>query len=188
MAGCLQSLAKPRAGRYSAMKTRTRSCLICRQAYQPHPRNAKTNKTWGQKTCGRRTCRLAWKRKQWRRWKKLNPGDTDSRRAKVRGWAKGYPDYWRHYRQEHPDYRKRELCRMAAKRRRQKCVAKQRAIGAILAEKLRALEIARGPICVAKQTAILRRVDAIEDCLRSTISAVFIAKHRPIALAGAAGG
>ena len=72
-----------------------RSCRICKQPYQPHPRNAKRNKTWGQKTCGKRECRLAWRRKRWQCWAKLHPGHikNDARRAKVRAWAKAYPDY-----------------------------------------------------------------------------------------------
>jgi hypothetical protein len=54
-----------------------------------------------------------------------HPWHRPQRRIKIRAWAKAYPDYWRHYRAAHPDYRQRESRRTAAKRRRARGVAKQ---------------------------------------------------------------
>ena len=160
-----------------------RSCRICKQPYQPHPRNAKRNKTWGQKTCGKRECRLAWQRKRWQCWAKLHPGHikNDARRAKVRAWAKAYPDYWRGYRATHPEYAACDRWRRIQAKKRAKRSAKQTAIRQIVVEKLQALNQLKSAARSAKQTPILRRMDALEDCVRSTVEALWSAKQRPIA-------
>jgi hypothetical protein len=160
-----------------------RSCRICKQPYQPHPRNAKRNKTWGQKTCGKHECRLAWQRRRWQCWAKLHPGHirNDGRRAKVRAWAKAYPNYWQGYRATHAQYVTCDKLRRVKAGRRIKVSAKQTAIRQIVVEKLRALDAAKPVEVSAKQTPMLRRMDAMEDCLRSTVEALWSAKQRPIA-------
>lgn len=164
------------------MKATHPRCKICKDIYRPHPRNAKKNKIWSQKTCGQRECRLAWRRKQWRRWIKVNPNYRKSKdwRIKVHAWAKAYPDYWRRYRAAHPDYARRDRQRRVAARRREKVSAKQRAMRQVVVDKLRALESFKPAGMSAKQRPILRRVDAIEDCLRSTVEALWSAKPRPM--------
>lgn len=164
--------------------------MICKEPYQDHPRNAKGNKAWGQKTCGKRACQLAWRRRRWQRWAKLKPWHikSETRRAKVRAWAKAYPNYWQGYRAGHPQYAARDKLRRIEGRRRARLSAKQTAIPQIVVEKLRALEPLKLAEVSAKQTPILRRMDAMEDCLRSTVEAFWSAKQIPIASsAGSAG-
>jgi len=163
------------------MKVTIRRCKICKEPFQPHPRN---NRVWGQKTCDKPECRRAWKRRRWRYWAKLHPErlKSESRRAKVRAWAKAYPDYHRHYRATHPDYVKRDNRRRVAARKSAKLSAKQTIMGRNLVEKFRALDGLKPAKVSAKQTPILRRVDALEDCLRSTVATLWSAKQNPIAL------
>jgi hypothetical protein len=157
--------------------------MICKEPYQPHPRNAKRNKTWGQKTCGKRACQLAWRRRRWQCWAKLKPWliKNEARRAKVRAWAKAYPNYWQGYRAGHSRYVVRDNLRRVEGIKRARLSAKQTAIRQIVVEKLRALGALKTAEVSAKQTPILRRVDAMEDCLRSTVEAFWSAKQIPIA-------
>lgn len=162
---------------------KTKRCRYCGRAFKPDPRTALF-----QKCCGRGRCVQARSRQKLRRWRKLYPEHARRWQTKVRAWAKAYPDYWRRYRAKHADYRERERRRMARKRRGQKRVAKVTAIRAILDEKVRAIDRAAGPKTVAKETPILRRVAAIEDCLRSTVAAVCVAKQTPMAAIAGSGG
>lgn len=170
------------AGGTPAMKTKNHRCKICQAFYQPHPRNAKKNKSWGQKTCGKRKCRLAWQRKQWQRWIKLHPTyrKTKDWRQKVQAWATAYPNYWRHYRATHPNYVKRDKQRRVAARHDKKVSAKQRAMRQVVVDKLRILDSLKDAEMSAKQRPIARRVDAIEDCLRSTAEILLSAKPKPM--------
>jgi hypothetical protein len=157
--------------------------MICKEPYQPHPRNAKGNKSWGQKTCGKPACQLAWRRRRWQCWAKLKPWliKSEARRTKMRAWAKAYPNYSQGYRASHPQYVARDNLRRVEGRRRAKLSAKQTAIRQVVVEKLRALEALKPAEVAAKQTPILRRMDAMQDCLRSTVEAFWSAKQIPIA-------
>lgn len=158
------------------MKILQKRCLNCGQRFQPDPRTARF-----QKFCGRKACQAARRRRKLRHWRSLHPDSAKRYQPKVRAWAKAYPDYWRRYRAAHADYRSRERRRMADRRRRQKRVAKETAMGQIIVGKLRALDALKRPQSVANETPILRRMYAIEDCLRSTAAAVCVAKRIPIA-------
>ena len=157
------------------MKILQKRCLNCGELFEPDPRTARF-----QKFCGDQACQRARRRRKLRRWRILHPDRANHYQPKVRAWAKAYPNYWRRYRAGHANYRKRERQRMAAKRRRQNCVAKETAIRQIVVEKLRALDALKTPKLVANENLILRRVRAIEDCLRSTVAAVCVAKQTPI--------
>ena len=170
------------------MKVIQRRCVHCKRHFQSDPRSARF-----QRFCSERACRRARQRRKLMRWRALHPNHAQRYAPKARAWAKAYPDYWRRYRAEHSDYRERERRRMAAKRRRQKraplrgtvpCrplsewdVANETAMRRVVVEKLRALDALEKPGSVANETPILRRVLAIEDCLRSTVAAVCVAKQ-----------
>jgi hypothetical protein len=80
-----------------------RRCPFCRHWFHPHPRLKQR-----QKTCGRPECRRQQKRKSNQQWRAKNP---DYFRG-VYLWQKQKygtrADYMRLYRQQHPDYVRRE--------------------------------------------------------------------------------
>ena len=154
----------------------TKGCPYCGRPYLPDPRTAKT-----QKACARPRCRRARQRQNWRRWSKLHPGYAASRQAKTRAWARAYPDYWSRYRAAHRAYARRDNRRRTEAMRRARCSAKQITMRTVVVEKLRALEALDPPVRSAKQTAMARRVDAIDDCLRSTVAVVCSAKPSAMA-------
>ena len=171
------------------MKLRNCLCPICGEPFTPHPRNAKGN--CRQKTCGKPYCRQEWQRRRRRGWNKLNPGGAkclESRRAKNRAWAKAYPDYWRHRYQTHPEYVERDKRRRVAARRKAKVSAKRTPLPQVLIEKLHALDSCQPAKVSSKRTPSFRRVEAIEDCLRSTVEVLWSAKRTPIGAAAVSAG
>ena len=136
-------------------------CRVCGRYFRPDPRKRGWNK---QRTCGRDSCRREQSRRKYQDWIKRHPGYQASRRLKIRGWAKAYPEYWRQYRVENPAYQERERQRLRRARRNLGRVAKQTVRAQILVEKLRAVK-QLGPKSVAKQTVIARRVNALVDVL-----------------------
>ena len=136
-------------------------CRVCGQYFRPDPRKRGWNK---QKTCARERCRLIQQRRKYQDWIKRHPGYQASRRLKVRGWAKAYPDYWQRYRRGHPGYVERDNRRRLAAKGRARRSAKQTVRRRILVEKLLAVK-ALEPERSAKQTVIARRVDALVDVL-----------------------
>lgn len=132
-------------------------CIICGKWYLPNPRTAKT-----QKTCSDPACRRERKLRADKAWLAKNPGWTVGRRVKTRQWSQAYPDYWRNYRAEHPEYRERECLRK--KRYRVLRAAKQDAIRQNPVGYLR--EVRRlGSKNAAKQDAIGQRLDGVLDYL-----------------------
>lgn len=134
-------------------------CKLCHEWFTPDPRTAKF-----QRCCTKPECQRERSHSAVRRWWQRNPGYNKSRAAKTSAWAKAYPNYWRKYRREHPDYAKNERQRMRSVRRQAKNVAKQNAIAQISLEKLESIRDLR-PNFVAKQNAIHRRVNGILDYL-----------------------
>jgi hypothetical protein len=161
------------------MKASKKRCGYCGRWFQPDPHTAKQ-----QKSCGRSACRRARSRQKQRRWRALNPDYERSRRAKVRVWVKAYPDYYRQYRASHPEYAARDNLRRVRARRRAKVSANVTALRLIVVEKASRLGIAGTPRVSANVTALSRRVEALEDCLRSTVDAVVSAKQTAMAPAG----
>ncbi len=171
------------------MKLRNCLCPICKEAFTPHPRNAKGN--CRQKTCGKPYCRQEWQLRRRRGWNKLNPGGAkclESRRLKNRAWAKAYPDYWRRRYQTHPEYVERDKRRRVAARRKAKVSAKRTPLPQVLIEKLHALDSCQPAKVSSKRTPSFRRVEAIEDCLRSTVEVLWSAKRTPIGAAAVSAG
>jgi hypothetical protein len=95
---------------------------------------------------------------------KKRPERDRKRRDKIRAWAKGYPDYWRHYRAGHPAYRERERRRMAKKRHGDSRVAKRDECRKTAVEKLTAIA-ALEPGRVAKRDVCDRRFGGLVDFL-----------------------
>lgn len=157
------------------MKAKRKCCAYCGRSYRQDCR-ART-----QKCCGRADCQRARKRQNLRCWRSLHPDKVQRHQAKARAWAKGYPDYWRRYREEHPKYVARDGERRARAMKRARYSANETGMRRIIVEKLGALDALVGLACSANETGILRRVDALEDCLRSTVEVVCSAKRNRVA-------
>ena len=75
-----------------------RRCVACRRVFRVRAQTPK------QRYCSAPECQ----RERRRRWQREKRGsDPDYRENQVRaqqGWAKRHPEYWRHYRAEHPEY------------------------------------------------------------------------------------
>ena len=145
-------------------------CPHCGRSYLQDPR-ARV-----QKCCGRADCQRARKRQNLRRWRSLHPGHGDRYAPKERAWAKAYPDYWQSYRKAHPDYAAKDNRRRVERRRRAKLSANETGLRQSLVETLRAMDGLSEPEVSANETGFLRRVSAIEDCLRSTAALTLSAK------------
>jgi hypothetical protein len=79
-----------------------RRCPFCRRWYHPHPRLKQR-----QETCGRPECRRRQKQKSNQQWRAKNPDyfrDTYAHQKEKYGTR---ADYMRLYRQQHPDYVRR---------------------------------------------------------------------------------
>lgn len=152
------------------MKAKQKRCPYCSRSFRPD-RRARV-----QTCCGRAACQRARKRQNLRHWRSLHPGHADRYQAKERAWAKAYPDYWRDYRKRHPEYVAHDGQRRAASLKRTRCSANETEMRQIVVEKLRVLDQLEPPVCSANETGFLRRVSAIEECLRSTVAVVCSAK------------
>ena len=165
------------------MKVPPKRCAYCGDGFRPDPRTAKH-----QKSCGRSACRRARRRQKQRHWRARNPDYERSRLVKRQVWAKAYPDYYRQYRAAHPEYAVRDNLRRVAARRRQKVSANVTALRQVVVEKAARLGAPRQPVLSANVTALSRRVEAIEDCLLSTVAAVVAAKQTGMAAFGRSAG
>lgn len=161
------------------MKIIQKRCLNCGRCFQSDPRIRL------QKFCGHKPCQRARRRRKLRRWRMLHPDRAKHYQPKARAWAKAYPNYWRHYRATHREYVTRDKHRRVSARRKARLSANETVMPEIVVEKLQALDTANPRDVSAKETPILRRMDAIEDCLRSTVTALWSAKRTPIDLKAA---
>jgi len=152
------------------MKAKQKRCPYCSRSFRPD-RRARI-----QTYCGRVACQRARKRQNLRHWRSLHPGHVDRYQAKERAWAKAYPNYWRCYRRKHPEYVARDGQRRAVALKRARRSANETGMRQIVVEKLRVLDQLEPPVCSANETGFLRRVSAIEECLRSTVAVVCSAK------------
>jgi len=141
------------------MKNPKKRCRMCGGWYQPDKRTRKH-----QISCHKTKCRKKRKAQANKSWRTRHPGYDTSRKLKKRDWAQKNGDYWRRYRQKHPEYRAREKQRMQANRERAKNVANQDAISDMFVEKLKSIQ------CddlknVANQDVMVRRLNSLIDCL-----------------------
>ena len=73
-------------------------CLACGDALPLNTRNP------DQSYCSRSECQRE-RRKLWQRERKLlDPTYRDAQAAAQKAWAERHGDYWRRYREQHPDY------------------------------------------------------------------------------------
>jgi len=79
-----------------------RRCPFCRHWYHPHPRLNRR-----QQTCGRPECRRQQKQKSNQQWRAENPDYFRGAYARQKEKYGTRADYMRLYRQQHPDYVRR---------------------------------------------------------------------------------
>lgn len=152
------------------MKALRKPCAYCDRPFEPDPR-ARV-----QKSCGDPACQRARKLQNLRRWRSLHADHDQRYAAKERAWAKAFPDYWRSYRATHPEYAARDNRRRATALKTARRSANETGMRQVVVDKLDALDALDTPACSANETGFLRRVDAIEECLRSTVAMVCSAK------------
>lgn len=129
-----------------------------------------------QKCCGEVDCRRARKRGNLRHWRSLHPESGDRYAAKERAWAKAYPDYWRSYRRNNPEYVARDNQRRVESRKRARRSANETGLRQVVVEKVRIMESAMRVEVSANETGLLRRMSAVEECLRSTAAMALSAR------------
>lgn len=73
-------------------------CLACADIFQPSPRVPAQN------YCSRPECQRE-RRKLWQKEKrKADPDYRENQLQCQRRWREAHPDYWQHYRADHPGY------------------------------------------------------------------------------------
>ena len=77
-------------------------CPFCRRWYHPHPRLNRR-----QRTCGRPECRRQQKQRSNQQWRAKNPDYFRGAYPRQKEKYGTRADYMRHYRQQHPDYVRR---------------------------------------------------------------------------------
>jgi hypothetical protein len=91
-----------------------RRCAACDCLFAPRPNVPQ------QRYCSRRACQRA-RRRRWQRHKLKADADYRANQAAAQQrWGERHPEYWRRYRQSHPEYaaRNRERQRTRNRRRR----------------------------------------------------------------------
>jgi hypothetical protein len=155
-------------------------CVECERVFKPDPRTANT-----QKICRRTACRRARLRAKLRRWRSLHPDCATKGQAKVRAWAKAYPDYWQTYRKDHPTYVKADNERRRLAHERANFAANVTAIASISRRKKETLAVLSSLKSAANVTAMDRRINGVVDYLISRDAA---ANVTPIACTGEGSG
>lgn len=75
-----------------------KQCVACNQSFKPRPQ------TPNQSYCSKPSCQKKRKR-QWQRNKlKTDPSYKENQSNSQQAWIGRNPDYWRNYRESHPDY------------------------------------------------------------------------------------
>jgi hypothetical protein len=82
-----------------------KQCIACRLPFQPHPQVP------NQSYCSALDCQRE-RRKQWHRQKLQTDPDYQNNQARAqKAWMKRNPNYWREYRESHPEYVERNRVR-----------------------------------------------------------------------------
>lgn len=159
------------------MENPKKKCIHCGRWFLPDARVGNR-----QKRCFRQECLRALNRKKQKKWIELNPCYLAARCAKVRAWAKAYPNYWQKYRRNHPSYVEEDNCRRAESLRKQRRSAKLTSMRVLSVERLRQIQDLAPRDCSAKLTEIDRRVDGIVEYLFWTVKEPCSAKQTHIDL------
>lgn len=133
-------------------------CEFCQEWFTPHPFSPH------QRGCAKPACRKQRKAAAGKRWWGKNPDYGKSRRQKIRVWARNYPNYWRQYRKNHPDYAGRDNHRRRAAHKKARTAAKQDAATQVYVETLNSI-VDTNPISAAKQDTAHGRINALLKCL-----------------------
>ena len=141
------------------MRNPKKRCSICGRWYRPDKRTRQH-----QTCCSKASCKKKRKARANKSWRTRHHGYDESRRLKKRDWAQKNDDYWRRYRQEHPEYRARDNRRRQASRDRVKRAANQDTIREKAVEKLRSIPLCE-PEYAANQDVMDRRVDELVSYL-----------------------
>lgn len=134
-------------------------CEFCYEWFTPH---ACTKQK--QKCCSKPDCRKKRKARTKRTWWNKNAGYNKSRKAKIKAWARNYPNYWQKYRKKHPDYVARDNRRRCSVYRKRKISAKQDQLAQISLEKLESIKKFE-VVSSAKQDQLHSQVNGILDYL-----------------------
>jgi len=105
-----------------------RLCLSCGRRFRPHPQ------TPGQRYCSEPACQRE-RRRRWQRERQGSDADyRDNQRRAQQAWAAKHSEYWRDWRDRHPEYCERNRAQQQARnqRRRASPIAKMDASGADL--------------------------------------------------------
>ncbi|WP_291993034.1 hypothetical protein [Candidatus Accumulibacter sp. ACC003] len=82
-----------------------RQCEACHQPFRPRPQNP------DQCFCSAAACQRE-RRRRWQAAKRQNDPDyRDNQKRAQKAWAERHPDYWRAYREQHPEYVARNRAR-----------------------------------------------------------------------------
>ncbi|WP_291998419.1 hypothetical protein [Candidatus Accumulibacter sp. ACC012] len=82
-----------------------RQCKACRQPFRPRPQNP------DQCFCSAAACQRE-RRRRWQAAKRQNDPDyRDNQKRAQKAWAERHSDYWRTYRDQHPEYVARNRAR-----------------------------------------------------------------------------
>ena len=91
-----------------------RRCAACGCLFEPR-RNVPQ-----QRYCSKRSCQRT-RRRRWQRQKLKTDADYRANQAAAqRRWREDHPDYWRMYRQRHPEYTERNRERQRERNRRRR--------------------------------------------------------------------
>jgi hypothetical protein len=84
-------------------------CVACGETFQPRPQVPK------QSYCAALKCQCE-RRRQWQRSKlQSDPDYQDNQMRAQQAWSQRNPDYWRKYRNSHPEYVERNRLRQQAR-------------------------------------------------------------------------
>lgn len=154
------------------MKIAKKRCKFCHEWFSPDPRTA-----YKQSCCAKVSCQKLRRANTQKKWRLKNPSYDQSRKEKLKVWAKGTPSYWQRYRRSHPAYVARDNQRRCSAYQQGKISAKQDQISQISVAKLESIK-KMGVVSSAKQDQINRRVNEVVDFL---IWKEFSAKQNEIA-------
>ena len=132
------------------MKPKLR-CVHCRRRFIANPR------VKNQKYCNRVPCQRA-RKTHWQRRKMATDADyRQNQKGSHRSWQLQHPDYWRQYRDDHPQYCERN--RMLQKQRDAKRRAKHLAKMDASIQKINVIPEAYDDFCVSCKKGLDRPAD-----------------------------
>ena len=135
--------------------TKKKRCEFCRQWFLPDYRTLDH-----QYCCSSELCRRLRKLNTYRQWLLRHPNYDEYRRNKIRIWAKKFPSYWRMWRENHPEYKKREKKRVCHKPDGVKNGAKQDVIAPFTVYNFNNT-LQNMTKILAKQSLIIRRTNTL---------------------------